>query len=265
MARMQSASIGALGRLQEQATRADEMATAREQVAQIAGQLRAQDIGVSSEQARLEMEQRARNAQREQFFEGLAQQTRKSRMGAELGQRASDYAMEHGRVMQGLRESEASWDRTKQMIGMATGAISGGLSAYGQVQGASAPQEQARMSPDERRRFDLDVYYSDVRTKADVTPVSGDPMASALRSMSASQYQYRPEYTPPGEEPGAIHVGPMANEMAKDPIARTAIVRDPSTGLLAIDRDRSLKLALGGLASLQRQVDELKRQKATRG
>jgi hypothetical protein len=49
--------------------------------------------------------------------------------------------------------------------------------------------------------------------------------------------------------------------MARDPIASTAIVKDPNTGLLAIDKDKALKLAMGSLAVLAEDVEDLKRKK----
>lgn len=80
-----------------------------------------------------------------------------------------------------------------------------------------------------------------------------DPMAEANRSYEPSAYHYKPGF---GEDPNRPNVGPMAQNMAQDPIASTAIVRDPQTGLLAIDQKNATKLALGGLASTQAQLDE---------
>lgn len=96
---------------------------------------------------------------------------------------------------------------------------------------------------------------SDERTKFGM---HDSPMADANRAMEASSYEYKPEFTPPEQAPGEKNVGPMANKMAADPIAKTAIVEDPDTGLLGIDKTKGLKLALGGLSDLQRQIDALK-------
>jgi hypothetical protein len=87
--------------------------------------------------------------------------------------------------------------------------------------------------------------------------MSDQAMAGAMRSMEASPYAYKPGLRPPGQAPGEVNVGPMADRMAHDPVARTAIVRDPETGLLAIDKDKGLKVVMGSLASLQDQVDRL--------
>jgi hypothetical protein len=83
------------------------------------------------------------------------------------------------------------------------------------------------------------------------------PMAAANRSMAPSSYQYKPEFTPPEQQPGETNVGPMANKMEANPVAKTAIVKDPNTGLLAIDKTKGLKLVMGGLSSLQTQVDRM--------
>jgi hypothetical protein len=84
-------------------------------------------------------------------------------------------------------------------------------------------------------------------------------MAGAMRSMEPAPYAYKPEYAQAsGQAPGEVNVGPMANKMAKDPVARTAITRDPETGLLAIDKDKGLKVVMGSLASLQDQMDDIK-------
>lgn len=100
---------------------------------------------------------------------------------------------------------------------------------------------------------------SDPRAKEDV---HGSPMASANRSMEPFSYEYKAEFTPPEQRPHEKNVGPMANKMEANPVAATAIVKDPGTGLLAIDKTKGLKLVMGGLSSLQRQVDELESRRA---
>lgn len=84
-------------------------------------------------------------------------------------------------------------------------------------------------------------------------------MADAMRTMSPGVYAYKPEFTPPEQKPGEVNIGPMANNMAKDNVAGTAIVTNPETGMLAIDKDKGLKLVMGSLASLQHQLDTMRR------
>ncbi len=98
---------------------------------------------------------------------------------------------------------------------------------------------------------------SDSRTKTGAR--DGGPMASANRSMVPSSYEYKSEFTPPEQEPGEENIGPMADKMKRDRVAGTAIVTDPDTKMLAIDKTKGLKLVMGGLADLQRQVDRMKK------
>ena len=86
-----------------------------------------------------------------------------------------------------------------------------------------------------------------------------EAMAGANRAMRPSVYEYKPEFAGrAGQAPGEKNVGPMAQNMAKDPVARVAVEKQPD-GLLAIDRDKGLKLVMGSVASLQEQVDNLKK------
>jgi hypothetical protein len=102
---------------------------------------------------------------------------------------------------------------------------------------------------------------SDERTK---TGMRDSPMADAMRSMEPSSYEYKPQFAgAEGQRPGEKNVGPMADKMKKDPVAGTAIIEDPKPPhLLAIDKSKGLKLALGGLSDLQRQIDQMKRRSA---
>ncbi len=100
---------------------------------------------------------------------------------------------------------------------------------------------------------------SDVRTK---DTGGSDDMADANRSMAPFSYAYKPKWAAEaGQEEGERNVGPMAQNMAADPVAKTAIVKGED-GMLAIDRDKAMKLTMGGLADLQQQVDQLKNKRA---
>lgn len=83
-----------------------------------------------------------------------------------------------------------------------------------------------------------------------------DPMADANRAMSPEVYRYKPGV---GEDPDRLHVGPMAQRMAADPVASTAVRRLPD-GTLAVDGASADRLALAGNAANQRQIDELRAQ-----
>lgn len=101
------------------------------------------------------------------------------------------------------------------------------------------------------------VAASDERTKEGFSKPSDEDMADAMRSMDPAVYAYKGKFTPPDQKPGEVNVGPMANKMAEDPVARTAIVRDDKSGMLAIDKTKLEKVIAGSLASLQHQIDDL--------
>jgi len=81
-----------------------------------------------------------------------------------------------------------------------------------------------------------------------------DPMADANRAMDPEVYRYKPGN---GEDPNRLHVGPMAQRMAADPVASTAVRQLPD-GTLAVDGASADRLALAGNAANQRQIDELR-------
>lgn len=134
-------------------------------------------------------------------------------------------------------------DRTNALVDRG---VAAGQHAATAVLGGAPPPTTAEASPPS---------LSDERTKQVLR--REEPMAEANRALEASAYRYRPEYTPRGQTPGELNVGPMAQNMARDPVARTAIVQGGPDGMLAIDKEKGLKLALGGLASLQHQVDAI--------
>lgn len=101
---------------------------------------------------------------------------------------------------------------------------------------------------------------SDGDTKYGATDVGA--MADANRSMKPRSYMYKPGYAEhEGQSAGEQNVGPIAQDMERDPIASTAIVKDPNTGLLGIDKDKGLKLVMGSVADLQAQFDAMKKGK----
>jgi hypothetical protein len=90
----------------------------------------------------------------------------------------------------------------------------------------------------------------------DMAGAAGDRMTGQLaRGLQPYAYEYKPGFGTEGQK-----VGPMAQEMAANDVTSTAVRQDPQTGLLAIDRDDGLKVALGGvghLASKQAQQEAL--------
>lgn len=92
-----------------------------------------------------------------------------------------------------------------------------------------------------------------------------DDMGKALADMKPYEYEYKPEYGgDEGQQPGEKNVGPMAQDMAKNPITGSAVIKRPD-GMLAVDMTKAGKLSLGAigyLAAKQReQSDEIARLK----
>lgn len=145
--------------------------------------------------------------------------------------------------------------------------LSGPTPRYGSApKQAEAPKAKAKTAPKARKFTDAELEkigremqgYVGEQSKAGLgAGPSINPMADANRSMVPSSYAYKPGHAEEaGQQPGERNVGPMAQNMAADPVASTAIAKRPD-GMLAIDKDKALKLTMGGLSSLQQQVDQL--------
>lgn len=82
-----------------------------------------------------------------------------------------------------------------------------------------------------------------------------DPMAAANRAQAGYSYVYRPEHTPVDQRPGERNVGPIAQNLAANPIARTAVKQTPQ-GVMVLDPNKMIRLHGAGLASAQNQIDD---------
>lgn len=90
-----------------------------------------------------------------------------------------------------------------------------------------------------------------------LAPMRSEMTGQLARGLAPYAYRYKDGFGTPGEK-----VGPMAQEMAANDVTATAIRQDPQSGLLGIDRDDGLKVALGGvghLAQKQAAQEELLR------
>jgi hypothetical protein len=99
----------------------------------------------------------------------------------------------------------------------------------------------------------LGSFFSDERAK---TERAKKDMTAALSDMEPHSYEYKPGFGKPGR-----NVGPMAQEMLRNPVTGTAVEEDPETGLLTIDRDKGLKLALAASGHLADRVAKLEGRK----
>ncbi len=353
-ATMNAGTIDAQTRQANAATRAGEMASAREGYLGAASGQRGMDIGLASSQAGLDVGQRSANDQREGYYEDLGQATKNAELGHQLGRTESDQNAANAARAQGQAEDAYKQQQatkvTNTVVGGATGMMQGWANspdAKPAQTKSSDPWDPSNYSgSDERmkdsvvplsegegteRHWDRDVSkakgpdvtsgaslsgkaprygaalkaesqpakasapktrkYSDAEleklgkemlgnTKAQseaqlgAGPSTGhqppawlsnemergdNAMADANRSMAPFQYAYKPGFDAEAHQaPGEKNVGPMAQNMAANPVAATAIVERPD-GMLAIDKDKGLKLTMGGLASVQQQLDELKK------
>lgn len=91
--------------------------------------------------------------------------------------------------------------------------------------------------------------------RAAVEPPSArgaDGMTAALAEGAAPyRYEYKPGMGPPGP-----NVGPMAQNLASNPVTGVAVEREPQTGLLMLDPMKTTKLALGGVGHLARKQQD---------
>jgi len=83
-------------------------------------------------------------------------------------------------------------------------------------------------------------------------------MADAARAMASVPYAYKPGLQPPEQAPGEPNVGPIAQNMAQNPVTATAVKRDPATGLLMLDQGKMTKVLGGVVSNQQREIDSLK-------
>lgn len=173
--------------------------------------------------------------------------------------------------------TERHWDAD---VSSAPAASSGGLGRRGSIAaaltpstpapraGAGAPKERKLTYEELKRMGDEMMAAQKEQTSAslkagpsvqDSTDFRETPMAASNRALKAQPYSYKPEFAARnGQEPGERNVGPMAQTMAADPVAGTAVGRDPNTGTLTLNRDKFAKVTAGGVADLQEQVDDIK-------
>lgn len=127
------------------------------------------------------------------------------------------------------------------------GAMAGGL---GQLLGAV--RQRPRVPPvvsfsPSPSPFQL---FSDERAKTKARPTSA--IDDLLEHLRPYEYEYKPGMGPPGTRHGV-----MAQDMAKSAAGREAVVRDPQTGMLAIDVPSATSVSLAALADLGRRVKSL--------
>jgi len=130
---------------------------------------------------------------------------------------------------------------------------------------AESAQSHRKMTPDEMSRWaDAEIAKIHGNTESAlargpaIKPRGETDMGSALAAMRPYEYEYKPQYQAgEGQMPGEKNVGPMAQDMASNPITGTAVVQR-GDGKLAIDLPKATKLNLGAvgyLAAKQKEQD----------
>lgn len=179
-------------------------------------------------------------------------------MGEDYGHRTAMYSMDKALAEKAEQKAEMAEDERKTFERHDNDAETRRVKRKIQDQaGKDADAIMAGMRDSLKRGASVSKYEGEVDDKGFVN-VPDEEMAEAMRSMQARPYAYKEGLRPPEQKPGEVNVGPMANDMAEDDVAGTAIVKDPKTNLLAIDKDKAMKVTMGSLASLQHQIDDLK-------
>lgn len=79
----------------------------------------------------------------------------------------------------------------------------------------------------------------------------------ANRRMESAPYTYKDGFVPPEQERGEMNFGPMAQELEKNPLTATTVKKD-ARGMRLVDMHKLVKTQAGSIASLQKQIDELR-------
>ncbi len=251
-----------------------------------AAQMGYEQMGVND--TRQDMDERLRRMQIEAQNRGTDGDAHRSAMGRERETASAIGSVGVGllaksdeRTKQGVvplyeeAGTERHWDRdvSKAQPDVTSGAsLSGPTPKY-----SSAPAEkpkasfaaahaQRKMTPDELKRLGeqmLGTQQAQHKASLDEGPsVKPDPMGEALAHMQPYEYEYKPQHAgDEGQQPGEKNVGPMAQDMAKNPITGSAVIRRPD-GMLAVDMTKAGKLSLGAIGYLAAKQRELEAQMA---
>lgn len=97
---------------------------------------------------------------------------------------------------------------------------------------------------------------SDRRMKED-THAEGDMGRDLAQGLAPFEYEYKPQFQgAEHQQSGEKNVGPMAQNMASNPVTATAVKRGDN-GLLYIDQPKALKVSLGGIGYLAAKQQKL--------
>ncbi len=242
------------------------------------GGMRQQDAGMMGQEAQmaqfqagLQQQNRAANDQTALGYQGLINQAQLGEMQARTqaqGTLASAYGHKEGLEFQREATNKANQGWIENLIGVPSDVTAKTDVTPLEFSAPTYHAPQVAQAP-EKKGGGLDIgaiagmFSSDRRAKEDARAeglVAGMLAAKNQGAMSEQDsgmtqqlagglapfsYKYKEGFGTPGTK-----VGPMAQSMASNPVTATAVRQDPGTGLLAIDRDDGLKVALGGVGHL---------------
>lgn len=256
--------------------------------------LQAQDAHEGEAQAQLNAAQRSENDRMQLGMTGFEVGVNNAQLGAQGNQVNIESGAANAAANRASAESMHSSDRFDKYAAMAAGGVgavgsallmnalgggggaksdpsapdvgdSVGSDAGEQVGGAGSEQSGSGFDPlkpppdSDARTKNIGSWDSLMARRMGGGVGDSTPMAASNRALAAQPYEYKPENAARnGQAPGEQNVGPMAQNMASDPVARTAVETDPQTGTMVLNRDKLAKVTAGGVADLQQQVDQLK-------
>lgn len=206
-------------------TRAQEQMNSQGQL----GQLTGQGVNQAAQQAQLTQQAALANqaAQNTQSQFGSNQQQQNWQFGQGIG------AQQQSQYNQALYDTSATQQKqNNQNLNTAVQGVGGLLNSVGGLVG-----------------------LSDENEKTDISPVDTSGM---LEAMHASAYRYK-DPSAPGAAPG-MHVGPMAQELERDPVGATTVVQNPD-GTKGVDTGRLALTLAGALAQMHERVNALEKKK----
>lgn len=148
-----------------------------------------------------------------------------------------------------LSELEAENAAMRQRIG-------GAAQAGGSTEGFSSGVNSG---------LQLGAALSDERTKSGRALPEDEAQDRMMRETDLYTYNYRPEWVDhaaqvsgaPREAKARGQVGVMAQDLERTPLGRKLVVRDPQTGMRAIDGSQAIPTSLGLIGRLGERADEL--------
>lgn len=238
--------------------RAGELSAARQAYSQTADQMRGADLarqGLAQQRAearaRAEMAQRGLNQQAEMGYTQMGINHEQAQMDADLRRKAIFRQEQDTARAASDAEDERSF-RVYTGLASAVPVLGQGFaSAAGAMRGAATSSNGGNGDT-----------YSDERTKQGASRAS-DLSSQLADGLAPYSYEYKPGFRErEGQGQGETNIGPMAQNMARNPVTATAVGRG-NDGMLYVDGAKATKLALGGIGELAAKQKRLEAELAS--